>query len=82
MMSDDVIADAEALKLPKLSKYREDLRHLPLVTIDPVDAKDFDDAITATPTKNGGWDVWVAIADVAAFVTPDSPLDRSLLPAS
>jgi len=46
---DDVIADAKALKLPKLSKYREDLRHLPLVTIDPVDAKDFDDAITATP---------------------------------
>ena len=74
---DDVIADAKALKLPKLSKYREDLRHLPLVTIDPVDAKDFDDAITATPTKNGGWDVWVAIADVAAFVTPDSPLDRT-----
>jgi len=74
---DDVIADAKTLKLPKLSKYREDLRHLPLVTIDPVDAKDFDDAITATPTKNGGWDVWVAIADVAAFVTPDSPLDRT-----
>jgi len=74
---DDVIADAKALKLPKLSKYREDLRHLPLVTIDPVDAKDFDDAITATPTKNSGWDVWVAIADVAAFVTPDSPLDRT-----
>jgi len=47
------------------------------VTIDPVDAKDFDDAITATPTKNGGWDVWVAIADVAAFVTPNSPLDRT-----
>ena len=74
---DDVIAEARSLKLPKLSKYREDLRHLPLVTIDPVDAKDFDDAITATPTKNGGWDVWVAIADVAAFVTPDSPLDRT-----
>ena len=47
------------------------------MTIDPVDAKDFDDAITATPTKNGGWDVWVAIADVAAFVTPNSPLDRT-----
>lgn len=74
---DDVTKDAKSLKLPKLSKYREDLRHLPLVTIDPVDAKDFDDAITATPTKNGGWDVWVAIADVAAFVTPNSPLDRT-----
>jgi len=74
---DEVISEAKALKLPKLSKYREDLRHLPLVTIDPVDAKDFDDAITASPTKNGGWDVWVAIADVAAFVTPDSHLDRT-----
>ncbi len=74
---DEVMAEAKALNLPKLSKFREDLRHLPLVTIDPVDAKDFDDAITASPTKNGGWDVWVAVADVAAFVTPDSPLDRT-----
>jgi ribonuclease R len=51
------------------------LRHLDLITIDPDDAKDFDDAITASPTEEGGWDVWVAIADVAAYVTPDSPLD-------
>ncbi len=73
---DDVIAEAKSLKLPKLSKYREDLRHLPLVTIDPVDAKDFDDAVYAKPTKSG-WDVWVAIADVAAFVTPESALDKT-----
>ena len=74
---DEVIAQAKALKLPKLSKTREDLRALPLVTIDPVDAKDFDDAVYAKSIKGGGWDIWVAIADVAAFVTPDSALDKS-----
>lgn len=72
---EDVISQAKALKLPKISKSHIDLRHLDLITIDPDDAKDFDDAITASPTKEGGWDVWVAIADVAAYVTPDSPLD-------
>ena len=74
---DDVIAQAKALKLPQLSKTREDLRELPLVTIDPVDAKDFDDAVYAKSIKGGGWEIWVAIADVAAFVTPDSVLDKS-----
>lgn len=58
---------------------REDLRHLPLITIDPDDARDFDDAVLAMPDtdpKNkGGWVVWVAIADVAHYVTPESPLD-------
>ncbi|NNE57294.1 MAG: ribonuclease R [Hellea sp.] len=76
---DEVIAEARALKLRKLDKYREDLRKLPLITIDPVDAKDFDDAVFARPDddpKNkGGWIVWVAIADVAAFVQPGSALD-------
>lgn len=78
---DAVIREAQNLKLPALSKYREDLRDLPLVTIDPVDAKDFDDAVLAIPDtdpKNkDGWVVWVAIADVAAFVAPDSELDKS-----
>jgi len=73
---EDVITEAKSLKLPRLSKYHKDLRHLPLVTIDPVDAKDFDDAVYAKPTKSG-WDIWVAIADVAAFVTPDSALDKA-----
>ena len=73
--SEDVISQAKALRLPGVSKNHIDLRHLNLITIDPDDAKDFDDAITAKPTENGGWDVWVAIADVAAYVTPDSPLD-------
>lgn len=59
---------------------RTDLRGLPLLTIDPEDARDHDDAVFAEPDpdpKNPeGWRVWVAIADVAAFVAPDSALDR------
>jgi len=79
--SDAVIAEAEGLSLPTLSKTREDLRDIPLITIDPVDAKDFDDAVFAQPDddpKNtDGWVIWVAIADVSAFVLPGSALDRA-----
>lgn len=61
-------------------KGREDWRHIPLVTIDPVDAKDHDDAVYAEPDtdpKNpGGHIVYVAIADVAAYVRPGTALDR------
>jgi len=78
---DDVIDEAKALTLPGLDKHREDLRHIAFVTIDPEDAKDFDDAVYAVrdddPKNNGGWHIWVAIADVAAFVTPGSKLDNS-----
>lgn len=70
---------ANAAQKPTL-KGRTDLRKLPLITIDPEDARDHDDAVYAQPDddpKNkGGWRVWVAIADVAAYVTPGSPLDR------
>ena len=59
---------------------REDLRHLPLLTIDPADARDHDDAIWAAPDDDpqnaGGHKVIVAIADVAAYVKPQSALDR------
>ena len=59
---------------------REDLRHLPLITIDPADARDHDDAICAypddDPKNKGGHVVWVAIADVAHYVTPGSALDK------
>jgi ribonuclease R len=55
-------------------KGREDLRDLPLVTIDPVDARDRDDAVLAEadpdPGNPGGFILWVAIADVAHYVTP------------
>ncbi len=72
-------AEAEAAQPPTLAG-REDLRQVPLITIDPVDARDHDDAVYAEPDtdpKNpGGWVVWVAIADVAAYVRPNSALDR------
>jgi len=77
---DAVTDEAKALALPAIKGAREDIRDLPLITIDPVDAKDFDDAVFAhadkDPKNKGGWVVWVAIADVAAFVTPGSELDK------
>ena len=76
---DAVIAEAEACLAAPLGK-REDLRGIDLVTIDPVDARDRDDAIYAEadsdPHNPGGFVLWVAIADVAHYVRPGSQLDR------
>ncbi len=73
------IAQTEATK-PAILGKRTDLRTLPLITIDPDDARDFDDAVHARadddPTNSGGWVVTVAIADVSAYVSGNSPLDR------
>src|SRR5947199_4045505 len=55
---------------------REDLRKEFIVTIDPDDARDFDDAIHVEKLENGGWHLGVHIADVAAYVAPASALDR------
>ncbi|HXB00172.1 MAG TPA: RNB domain-containing ribonuclease, partial [Steroidobacteraceae bacterium] len=55
---------------------REDLRDLPLVTIDGEDAKDFDDAVYAEATHGGGWRLVVAIADVSHYVRYGSALDN------
>ena len=55
---------------------REDLRNQFIVTIDPDDARDFDDAINVETLPNGGWQLGVHIADVAAYVEPGSALDR------
>ncbi len=55
---------------------RRDLRRLPTFTIDPASAKDFDDAISAEVIEEGGWRVWVHIADVSAYVEPSSLVDR------
>ena len=71
---DDVVAEAGALKAPN-ARGREDLRNLPLVTIDGADARDFDDAVYAEPQNNGGWRLLIAIADVSHYVRPNSPLD-------
>jgi ribonuclease R len=75
----DVVREAAAL--PKTvsatdTQGRHDFRPLPLVTIDGEDARDFDDAVHAQRNKGGGWKLWVAIADVAAYVKPGSALDR------
>ncbi len=71
--------EAEAAQPPTVAA-REDLRDVPFVTIDPQDARDHDDAVyaepDADPKNEGGWIVWVAIADVAAYVRPNSALDR------
>lgn len=62
------------------SGKRIDLRHLPLVTIDGEDARDFDDAVYAEPNvKEGGWRLYVAIADVSHYVEKNAPLDVDAL---
>jgi ribonuclease R len=74
-----VIDEAEAAK-PAALQGREDWRELPLITIDPADAKDHDDAVHAAPDPDpnnaGGYILTVAIADVAAYVRPGSAMDR------
>ncbi|MEA2390092.1 MAG: ribonuclease [Solirubrobacteraceae bacterium] len=59
-----------------LDAARRDLRELPTFTIDPVSARDFDDAISAQELDGGVRRIWVHIADVAAYVRPGSPVDR------
>jgi ribonuclease R len=69
---------ASPVPLPERTRggaEREDLRHLPIVAIDPVDARDHDDAVWAKETDDG-WNAIVAIADVSFYVRPGSQLDR------
>lgn len=77
----EVIAEARAARPAEVP--RVDLRATPLITIDPEDARDHDDAVFAEadtePGNEGGWRVIVAIADVAAYVTPGSGLDQAAL---
>jgi ribonuclease R len=78
----DTLVEADAAKAASLSG-REDWRRVPLVTIDPPDAKDHDDAVHAekdtAANNHGGFIVTVAIADVSHYVTPGSALDREAL---
>ncbi|MDG1129837.1 ribonuclease R [Seohaeicola saemankumensis] len=75
---DEVMAEADSMKPAGLSG-REDMRDMPLITIDPWDARDHDDACWAhaddDPANAGGHVIWVAIADVAHYVLPGSALD-------
>jgi len=77
---DEAIAEAESAG-PVTAEGREDLRDIPLVTIDGADAKDFDDAVRAVPDDDpanpGGYRIVVAIADVAHYVRPGNALDRT-----
>jgi ribonuclease R len=74
---DTALAEAEiAAKLPLSEDDREDLRALPIVAIDPADARDHDDAIWAEPDGKGGFDAVVVIADVSFYVRPGGAVDR------
>ena len=76
---DGVIAEAERVARQALGE-REDLTHVPIVAIDPADARDHDDAVWAAadedPANAGGWRAIVAIADVSFYVRPGSALDK------
>jgi ribonuclease R len=74
LAAEDGAADASGGGLP--GGERRDLRGLPTFTIDPATARDFDDAISAQALEDGSWRVWVHIADVSAYVTPRSLVDR------
>jgi ribonuclease R len=78
----ETLAEAEQARVATL-EHREDWRALPLVTIDPPDAKDHDDAVHAAPDdapdNSGGFVITVAIADVAHYVQPHSALDKEAL---
>ncbi|KQN06526.1 ribonuclease R family protein [Sphingomonas sp. Leaf25] len=81
VFAEEVLAEARAVAATPLGEGREDLRHLPIVAIDPIDARDHDDAVWAAPDEDagneGGWQAIVAIADVSFYVRPGSDLDKS-----
>ena len=73
--------EEEAEKIPEAItdadyKVRRDFRNIPTFTIDPADAKDFDDALSLQRLKNGNWEVGVHIADVTHYVKKDTVLDQ------
>ena len=76
----ETIEEAERVAQMPLGEGREDLTHLPIVAIDPADARDHDDAVWAAPDDDpgnaGGWRAIVAIADVSFYVRPGSALDK------
>ncbi|GAA5058192.1 ribonuclease R [Erythrobacter westpacificensis] len=75
--SQEVLDEAEkAAQLPLSEDDREDLRHLPIIAIDPADARDHDDAIWAESDGEGGFNALVAIADVSFYVRPGSNIDK------
>lgn len=79
VFTDELIEEAGRVAKQPLGE-REDLSHLPIVAIDPADARDHDDAVWAAPDDDpsnpGGWRAIVAIADVSFYVRPGSLLDK------
>jgi len=74
----EAVSEAEAYgsEVPEeMLEGREDLTHVPLPTIDPEDARDHDDAVWVQRTKRGGYELWVAIADVSSYVRPGTFVD-------
>jgi len=80
VFSGDTLDEAARVAEQPLGEDREDLTHLPIVAIDPIDARDHDDAVWAAPDDDpgnvGGWQAVVAIADVSFYVRPGSEIDR------
>jgi len=77
----EVLDEARSLPdrvLPEEMEGRKDLREIPLFTVDPESARDFDDAVYVK-RERGGWRLWVAIADVSHYVKPASELDSEAL---
>jgi ribonuclease R len=75
----EVIEEAQAIQseIPAdVLRHRRDYRDLPIVTIDGETARDFDDAVHVRQLENGNYELQVHIADVAQYVTPNSPLDQ------
>ena len=73
---DEAAKKIDAGITPEVVAAREDMRGVTTFTIDPKDAKDFDDALSIRRLKNGNWEVGVHIADVTHYVQPDSILDK------
>jgi ribonuclease R len=77
--TDEVEADAEKISgeiTQNDIRDRRDFRKIPTFTIDPADAKDFDDALSFKQLENGNWEVGVHIADVTHYVKPDSLVEE------
>jgi len=73
--SKEAVAEAESFTLDLKDPHREDLQHVPFITIDGETARDFDDAVYVERNREGGFTLWVAIADVSHYVKPGTSLD-------
>lgn len=81
----EVLSEAEDVTIaldPEEVKKRRDMRKVTTFTIDPADAKDFDDALSIQKLKNGNWKIGVHIADVSHYVQPNTAMDAEALKRS